>query len=337
MKLSIIIPVFNVEKYLNKCLDSVFNQDIPYSDYEVILVNDGSTDNSEEIILKYKKQFPNLKYYKQKNSGPSKARNKGLDHATGEYIWFVDADDWIASNSLNRLLKYISKHKLDFCQITSCDIINNNTHTKLLNRILFEKVVDALSLIKDYKIPTAACDHLIKREILTTNNIRFVEKMLHEDFEFNIRTISYCHRISTYTSNEALYFYQMNRLGSTMTNPAPEHYLKRIDGYVHILNMINEQFPYKPSVKDYAYYVHRLSNYIITEHLVPLIQQSSIADKNKLFKKTMRDNNITYNYEVLEGAAKYKFRLLSLFRTNYRVTNFLLQSFDKFVKVKRSI
>ena len=315
-------------------MDSVFNQDIPYSDYEVILVNDGSPDNSEEIIQKYAQQYPNLKYFKQENGGPSKARNKGLDHATGEYIWFVDADDWIAFNSLNRLLKYISKHKLDFCQITSCDIINNNTHTKLLNRILFEKVVDALSLIKDYKIPTAACDHLIKREILTTNNIRFVEKMLHEDFEFNIRNISYCHRISTYTSNEALYFYQMNRLGSTMTNPAPEHYLKRIDGYVHILNMINEQFPYNPMVKDYSFYVNRLANDIIVEHFIPLFKSSNLPNVSRLFKGTITDGHINYNLDVVYGISKIKFSLLSLVRTNFRASLFLIDLFDRLAKFK---
>lgn len=199
------------------------------------------------------------------------------------------------------------------------------------------KVVGKIEFAKNFEMPHSACFHIIKNSILKENKLFFTEGIFHEDYEFSIRLLSQCNRISSFSSEQGFYHYLIDRPSSTMTNPAPEHYLKRIDGYVHILNMINEQFPYKPSVKDYAYYVHRLSNYIITEHLVPLIQQSSIADKNKLFKKTMRDNNITYNYEVLEGAAKYKFRLLSRFRTNYRVTNFLLQSFDKFVKVKRSI
>lgn len=104
IKLSIIIPVYNVEDYLDECLSSVFNQDLPFSDYEVIIINDGSKDNSESIILKYQNQFPNIVYVKQENQGVSVARNAGLKIAKGIYISFVDSDDIIHKNSLQPIL-----------------------------------------------------------------------------------------------------------------------------------------------------------------------------------------------------------------------------------------
>ena len=93
-KISVIVPVYNTERYLSKCLDSILNQ--TYDDIEVIVVNDGSTDNSELIIKEYVNKFPNkLKYYKKENGGLSDARNYGVEKAIGDYLCFVDSDDYI--------------------------------------------------------------------------------------------------------------------------------------------------------------------------------------------------------------------------------------------------
>lgn len=100
MKLSIIIPIYNVEKYLRVCLDSCLKQDVPKSSYEIITVNDGSPDSCDKIIEEYYTKFPNIRVITQKNSGLSVARNNGLNIARGEYVWFVDSDDYITTNCL---------------------------------------------------------------------------------------------------------------------------------------------------------------------------------------------------------------------------------------------
>ena len=93
-KISVIIPVYNVEKYLEETIESVVNQTIGFDNIQMILVNDGSPDNSEEICLKYKEKYPdNVVYVKQENAGVSSARNNGLKHATGKYVNFFDSDD----------------------------------------------------------------------------------------------------------------------------------------------------------------------------------------------------------------------------------------------------
>ena len=98
MILSIIIPVYNVEKYVEKCIRSCENQDIPKENYEVIVVNDGSPDGSLAIVERLANEFSNIKVINQENKGLSMARNTGLEAAKGEYVWFVDSDDWIEEN-----------------------------------------------------------------------------------------------------------------------------------------------------------------------------------------------------------------------------------------------
>ena len=107
MKLSIVIPVYNVEKYVSECLDSCLEQNVDITDYEIIIVNDGSTDNSANLINLYAKQS-NIIIINQENLGLSAARNAGIKIAKGEYIWIVDSDDWIEPGILIRILLAIS-------------------------------------------------------------------------------------------------------------------------------------------------------------------------------------------------------------------------------------
>jgi len=116
MKVSVIVPVYNVEKYLDKCLNSLVNQTL--KDIEIIVVNDGSTDNSEKIIKKYLKKNKNIKYIKKNNSGVSEARNIGLEQATGEYIGFLDSDDWLETNAYEKMY---NKAKTEDFDIVVCD------------------------------------------------------------------------------------------------------------------------------------------------------------------------------------------------------------------------
>lgn len=113
MKLSIILPIYNTEKYLYRCLDSVFNQDINASDYELIAVNDGSTDGCLAILKEYQKNFNNLILIDQENAGDSEARNRGLEVARGNYITFLDSDDAIYENTLKTIIDRAELEDLD--------------------------------------------------------------------------------------------------------------------------------------------------------------------------------------------------------------------------------
>ena len=123
--ISIIIPVYNVEKYLNKCLNSVIEQ--TYKNIEVILIDDGSTDNSGKICDEYAKNDIRIKIIHQQNGGVSTARNNGLEHATGKYITFVDSDDYIEKEMIETMAKKIMKKNADIviCGVTDRDEENN--------------------------------------------------------------------------------------------------------------------------------------------------------------------------------------------------------------------
>ena len=114
MLVSIIIPIYNVEKYIEQCFTSIYAQDISEDIFEVIAVNDGTPDNSMSIVKTIASQHKNLVIINQENQGLSVARNTGLDHAKGEYIWFVDSDDWLTKDSLSIVLDtIISYPKID--------------------------------------------------------------------------------------------------------------------------------------------------------------------------------------------------------------------------------
>lgn len=113
MKLSIIIPVYNTESYLKRCLDSVFSQDLPKNDYEVIVINDGSTDNSLGILRDYEKRYNNMVLINQKNQGVSIARNEGLKIAIGECVTFIDSDDALYENVLKLVITKFQEDNLD--------------------------------------------------------------------------------------------------------------------------------------------------------------------------------------------------------------------------------
>lgn len=201
-RLSIIIPVYNVEQYLVKCLDSVLHQDIPYMNYEVIVVNDGSLDNSVQVVQKVQEiqvvqeGFTNIKLVNRENGGLSAARNTGLEHAQGEYVWFVDSDDWIEPYCLSGILSKCQNNQLDvLCinlQLTFDDShiepyhIANNDGAKLRRGVDF---------LCNVSMPPAAVCGIYRREFLLRNKLRFYEGILHEDQEFTPRAYYLAKRI----------------------------------------------------------------------------------------------------------------------------------------------
>lgn len=124
IKLSYIVPVYNCENYISQCIDSLYNQNLNTNEFEVIIINDGSTDNSENIILKYTKINKNIIYQKQKNQGLSVTRNVGMSIAKGEYIQFVDSDDYLEPETMDKILSAAIENNLD---ILTFKTSNNNS------------------------------------------------------------------------------------------------------------------------------------------------------------------------------------------------------------------
>lgn len=207
IKVSIIVPVFNTEKYLNKCINSLLNQTL--KDIEIIIINDGSTDNSEKIIKEFNDE--RIKYIPQENQGIGKTRNKGIKLAKGKYIVFVDSDDYIATTFCEKLYQKAEKEHLD---IVFCDYFEDKGYLK---EIRFPNISPASSL-KDNpqivnKINLGPCNKIYLRELLLKNDIFFVENLKYEDAPFVIKSLIYASKIGKI--NECLTYYVIHENSET--------------------------------------------------------------------------------------------------------------------------
>ena len=174
--ISIIVPVYNVENYLEECLDSIKNQ--TYTDIEVILVNDGSTDNSQAICEKYCKQDPRFHLINQENQGQSVARNRGVKESVGKFIMFVDSDDVIKRDMLQQLMKYMDTG----IDIVECDFTEDKEIYNIKNRQLkIEEFTSSEALKKclDLEIKWSPVAKLYRRKII--EETPFLENLIYED------------------------------------------------------------------------------------------------------------------------------------------------------------
>lgn len=214
MKISVVVPVYNVEKYLRKCLDSLVNQ--TFKDYEVIIANDGSTDLSQEIIDEYVSKYPMIKCYQKKNGGISSARNLALDHATGDYIAFVDSDDYVELNFLEKLYE---KAKSNDSDVVICDYYALNEEVKRYTKC-------RMNMSKDEKIefllsPPMVWSKLVKKEIM--DKLRFTEGIFYEDLEICVRMMPLVNKVSFV--EEPIYDYYVHHSGSAMTQKSFNNHL----------------------------------------------------------------------------------------------------------------
>lgn len=174
-KISFVIPVFNTELYLKKCLDSCISQDIEKSEYEIIVIDDGSTDQSLEIIKEYKERYSNIVLILKTNGGVSSARNVGIKAATGEYILFVDSDDTIKGNSLKSILNELTTGKLDLLILNSIAVDNKNNRKYPFPAITGKCVFTGIELYKLKYIRGSVCGVAFNRKFLIENDLSFSE------------------------------------------------------------------------------------------------------------------------------------------------------------------
>ncbi|TNJ46531.1 glycosyltransferase [Tamlana fucoidanivorans] len=197
MKLSIIVPVYNAEKYISRCLESLLCQDISVDQYEIVIIDDGSTDKSCFIVKEFMGAYSNVKLYTQKNSGVGVARNKGIELALGEYIYFIDADDYLADNVLNVLLNTLTKHDLEILAFKSIATTNphiNNILDKKEGRFL-ECVKTGVQIIADMPYKNEVWWYFVKRSFLLATRIQFIKGRWMEDAIFTTKLFLKANRV----------------------------------------------------------------------------------------------------------------------------------------------
>ena len=230
MKVSIVIPVYNVEKYIRQCLESVINQTL--KEIEIIVVNDGTKDNSMKIVEEYLSD-ERIKIINKENGGLSSARNTGILVAQGKYICFIDSDDFIKSSMMEELYNIIEKTNSNVVE-SDIFLYNNETH-KIIERKNEKYSFPEKGSYLWGKYTTEVCNKIYRRDFLINNNIFFEEGIIHEDDLFTIRilfsTDKICH------IQKSFYYYRINRSESIMTNIDLE---KRLEALQKIVEKIIE-------------------------------------------------------------------------------------------------
>ena len=297
-KISVVIPIYNAEEYLEKCLNSVLSQ--TYENLEIILVNDGSTDKSPEIIEKYRNQDNRIIVINKENGGVSSARNRGIEKASGKYIIFIDADDYIENNMFEVLADDLFKNNVDMsmCGYRNVDINGNILYeSKPLESKYFDVKTLRHYLFSDDYYRDLICNKLFRLEVIKENNIRFHEDIhINENVLFILDFSKYAFRYSF--GNEMLYNFLYNLKGATHS----KFNLKKVSvlsSYVRLLEYdlepaIKNQIKYDYLFEGYAYtYLMKKINIDNTE-----LKKNLVAFKNKYYADIKNEKGISFGKKI---------------------------------------
>ena len=307
MKVSVIVPVYNVEPYLDKCLNTLVNQTL--KKIEIIIVNDGSKDNSEKIIKKYLKKYPEkIKYIKKANGGLSSARNEGLKYASGEYIGFVDSDDYVSLNTFNLMYKKAKEKNFD---LVVCNLnYVYETKTKMVSAGLDKDLENEDEVKKNIVfLYPAVWNKLYKKEIL--DSLKFKEGIWYEDVEFNFRVYPRVKSIG-YVDKPLIQYVQRESSISKTIDKRLFNYLDNFNGlikYYQDNNLYNKYY----SELEYSYVRYLYATFI---------KQLSYTNDQELFKEGVKEAI----KNVQEHFPNYK---KNIYLKKFGLKNIYLKTFNK--------
>lgn len=321
-KLSIIVPVYNVEKYLERCICSLLDQDISPDEYEIIMVNDGSTDKSGIIAEQLQQSNTNVILLTQNNQGLSEARNTGLKNAKGQYIMFVDSDDKLFPNVLGTLLSIAINNKLDACAYRMMyEDSNGDFHTGAVQPFSPDIVYSGEHALLNGADIGSACILLYSTRMLNNKNLRFLAGVYHEDIDFNLRMYAYVDRIMF--SNVYAYSYTYNSTSINRNNSLSKKIKSIRDEFLIIRHLLDFAGTDTNGAKLYSFY-QKFGNSIIISNLLNLIKSAELTFKEK---KDLVDLLITLKLYPIHGRSKsWKTSLLIPILNKGYLLRFLLLS-----------
>lgn len=274
-KISVIIPVYNRGEYIEKCIESVLRQD--YDNIEIIIIDDGSTDNTKEKICNYITINNNISYYYQENAGVSNARNKGVSYSNGEYVIFLDSDDCWDTSLLRKEMEEMLKKRINICY---CGMMKNNIDTGVIkkDKIRFKEGNIIIEFLKEY-MNAQTITWLIKKDILIKNNIVFKDTLNYgEDLLFFLKLLSIEQCCCV---NEYLAYYNMHEDSLT--------------------NNVENQFVLPQIFEEYIQWINENKKNILSDieikDLIKIIKSYRIPS-NML--RTLYDSIKFYNYDLIE-------------------------------------
>ena len=228
MKFSLIVPVYNTYDYLDKCLNSLINQKEVKSKYEIVIVNDGTPDNSEDIVMKYLKKFPNIiKYYKKENGGLSSARNMGIENSSGDYLLFIDSDDYLDEKLLSKLEVLIdNNNNPDLIRMDTRDVRENGETIQNIILPKYENDIDLIKGIMQFNALEVPWAYVYNRKFFQRNNFKYAVGFIHEDYGLTPMVI---YKARTIAQLSYIGYNYVERSGSIIAETNYEKLKRRVD------------------------------------------------------------------------------------------------------------
>ena len=289
-KVSIIVPVYKAEKYLNRCIDSILAQ--TFTDWELLLIDDGSPDRSGDICDEYAKKDTRIRVFHKKNGGVSSARNLGLDYVQGEYVTFVDSDDWLLEKTLTLCSSNFGKYEIvRFSMVFIESLVGDNKRKLVLplsesKNAIMQRILERNSLL-------AVCGGIYKRELFSNQSIRFDPKLvMAEDWLVLCQLVNHCHSIIDLP--DVCYCYNVMNEESCSNNPSVEKVKQCMIALENIISSIGISKLYINS------FVISLRILLRAMFLAVLREAQSIKD----IKKRMKD--IVILSDIIKKLVVYK-------------------------------
>ena len=271
--LSIIVPVYNAEKYLRRCVDSLLVQDLNPEEYEIILVDDGSKDDSPKICDEYSEKYSQIKTIHKVNGGVSSARNAALDVVRGEYICFVDSDDWIKKASFASIISICEEKNLDIC-FYKMDVEDNrgNFETQYNHKFRYGDVVCGKDVILGGFPIGSACEAFLSMKLVNSVKLRFDTYLnFSEDVYYMTQSLLLAVRVSFVEMSPYVYAYN----ASSATN-SPEKRLNKSLDCVEFARRVRDLSMSDGMERELRNYLKRWSNSIVFGELWSMIKQKNL-------------------------------------------------------------
>ena len=286
IQLSIIIPMYNVEKYIHKCIHSVVQNNLKRNDFEIIIVDDESPDKSLSIATGIAKEFDNITIISQKNKGLGGARNTGIQNAKGKYVLFLDSDDFYTPNSLQNILKIAFDNELEILEFGAIVVDSTNKIISTVAISTENKIFDGIYYWQNFNSINSACNKLYLKEFLISNSILFKEKIYAEDYEFNTRALYFAKKVMATEYIVANFLTSTNSITRNKTDNTKEKYRRDL---ISILEHIIKFESNNPT--NTTFFKERLSLLNVDLFLLMLKNNFSFKEISKT-KKELKEKNI---------------------------------------------
>ena len=309
-KISVIVPVYNVEQYLERCVDSIINQ--TYTNLEIILVNDGSTDNSGKLCDELAKKDERIRVIHKENGGLSDARNRGIDEAESDLVGFIDSDDYIDSDMYEVLLKNLNNTDADLSMCALYDVYNNTPEAQVTNKETWELSSEqAIKMVMEAKILSVTAVNKLYRKSLFSD-LKFEVGKIAEDAFIMIKLLDKCEKIVA--TNEKKYYY-VHRENSITTQKFSTKFLNVIEAYEQNSNIILEKYP---KLKDVAQTSMNWAYFYVLDRLLLDDNYNDKELENKLISYLKNHRKDILNDPLFTKGRKIGFITLLLNRNLYR-------------------